>query len=214
MNRYVNLIQGTPQREVVLLQSYPCIGNCIFCDYTQDNNTNTKTMIQTNKSTLQQVQGSYSRLEIANSGSFFELPLPTILDIQKCCKSHPKITTLQIDSRWEYKNYLQYVRELFTPLKLIICVGVETWKDTNRKKLGKIFKNFTLKECKKSFDGIYLMIGYEWQTTEDILTEIKITADNFKYAHINIYKQRKGTVKEASNIDWNLIKDKELNNFE
>ena len=77
MERY-NRIANKNQREIVLLQSFPCAwGKCRFCDYTDDNSRDKEAMLALNSRVLSRVTGEFGVLEVINSGSCFELPEET-----------------------------------------------------------------------------------------------------------------------------------------
>ena len=80
-------ITNKNQREICLLQSFPCAwGKCSFCDYIEDNSRDEKTMIGLNREVLSQVTGEFKVLEVINSGSCFELPQTTLDDIADILK--------------------------------------------------------------------------------------------------------------------------------
>lgn len=68
MDRY-NIITGKNKREIVLLKAFPCVwGKCTFCDYIEDNSTNSSEINDINKNVLREVKGTYGTLEVINSG--------------------------------------------------------------------------------------------------------------------------------------------------
>ena len=78
MERY-NRITNKNQREIVLLQGFPCFwGKCRFCDYTLDNSRNEEEMTALNAEILSHVTGEFGVLEVINSGSCFEIPKETL----------------------------------------------------------------------------------------------------------------------------------------
>lgn len=211
MNRYWVHDKGKPQRDVVLLQSYPCIGKgrCIYCNYHVDNAYDGLLMSHTNEEVLKQVwvNHSYDCLQITNSGSYYELPLATQECIYTACKKFPVFTTLILEARWEYRDYIIRTKELYQSLgvKVLFYLGVESWNYNIRKVLGKDWV-LTPKGVKDvGFDGVNILVGHELQTEEDVSLDLEITRDNFEYAMINIYKNRTGLLKENTSLVNNDI---------
>ncbi|HBA04453.1 MAG TPA: radical SAM protein, partial [Clostridium sp.] len=59
MDRY-NIITGKNKREIVLLKAFSCVwGKCTFCDYIEDNSTNSSEINDINKKVLKEVKGTY-----------------------------------------------------------------------------------------------------------------------------------------------------------
>jgi uncharacterized Fe-S cluster-containing MiaB family protein len=212
LNRYVKHPQGKPPREIVLLKGYPCIGSCFFCDYIEDNSASTKKILYTNDKVLKEITGEFGILEVANSGSIFEMNLFDLFSIKRMCVDK-EIHTLQVDAHWHYRYAIPELREMFYPIELIVSIGVETWNDKKRSsKLGKVLTNFSHPECLKYYDCVYIMVGFDSQTEEEALNDIELTAP-FKYAHINIYSDRKG-VTVTEEFDPNIVIDKVPDKFE
>ena len=98
MERY-NRIANKNQREIVLLQGFPCFwGKCRFCDYTLDNSRNEEEMTALNAEILSHVTGEFDVLEVINSGSCFEIPKETLELIRDIAmlKKYFKLGTVNI----------------------------------------------------------------------------------------------------------------------
>ena len=85
MQRYSVISEKNP-REILLLRGKGCrYRRCAFCDYHEDSSCNTQENLAINKNALNQVKGTYKRLEVVNSGSFCELDNETIEAILNTC---------------------------------------------------------------------------------------------------------------------------------
>ena len=82
MVRY-DIVENKNSREIVLLKGHPCIwGRCAFCDYIDDNSENENEMVEFNSKILKNITGEKGVLEVINSGSVFELPEKTLIEIR------------------------------------------------------------------------------------------------------------------------------------
>lgn len=69
MNRYARITRKFP-REIALLRGLPCVwSRCTFCDYIEDNTTDTDEIDRVADEELAKVTGELRRLEVINSGS-------------------------------------------------------------------------------------------------------------------------------------------------
>lgn len=201
LDRY-SIINGKNKREIVLLKAFPCQwGKCTFCDYIEDNSTNEKDMIKINKKVLSLVTGKYNVLEIINSGSCFELPKETLLDIKKLIEDKG-IEKIFFESHWKYRNRLKEMEDYFT-IPIIFKCGIETFDDYFRNKVlkkGVIFNS--PEEVAQYFKSICLMVGINGQTKEMIDTDIKYLLNYFEKGCINVYVENSTPLKR----DEELIK--------
>lgn len=201
MNRYSE-ITNKNQREIVLLKGHPCIwGKCTFCDYISDNSNNEEEMNKINIEVLKNITGKYEVLEVINSGSCFELPKETLIEVKKVIKDK-KIKKLFLESHWCYRNRLKEMEEFFG-IPIVFKIGVESFDNDFRNNfLNKNARFNDYKEVKKYFQSICLMVGIKGQTKEMIKNDIDIVLNNFPYGTINIYTENTTKIKR----DEELIK--------
>lgn len=188
MDRY-NIINNKNKREIVLLKSFPCIwGKCSFCDYIEDNSKNEEEIVNLNKKVLNNIEGVYGVLEVINSGSVFEIPKETLIDIKKIVDKK-NIKKIFFESHWCYRNRLDEIRTFFK-IPVIFKTGIETFDDDFRNRvLNKNAKFNDVEEVKKYFDSVCLMIGIHGQTKEMIDRDIDILLNNFSYGTVNIWTE-------------------------
>lgn len=204
MPRY-SVITNTNPREIVLLKSTPCKwGKCTFCDYIADNDTNINTIVSINKKVLSNVKNIYSKLEVINSGSCFELPQETLNDINDIVKKFD-IRHLLFESHLMYKNRLHEFQDLFSASIVFNC-GIETFdSDFRNVVLNKGIYFDSIDEVSKYFKSVYLLVGIQGQTKKMIANDIDILLSNFKYGRINIFNNNSTKIKQDCNlIRWFL----------
>ena len=159
MERY-GRIQEKDKREIVLLKGFPCAwGKCTFCDYIEDNAHDSEEMIKTNKNILEKITGEFGKLEVINSGSVFELPAQTLIDIKKKVEEK-NIKTIVFEVYYNYRTRLNEIRDFFEDINVEFKTGVETFDEYFRNavlKKGIIFEDEN--EVKNYFDVICLLVG-------------------------------------------------------
>ncbi len=199
MERYSE-ITNKNQREIVLLKAYPCVwGKCSFCDYILDNDTCAKDMVEMNSSVLANITGKYKVLEVINSGSCFEIPKETLVEIKEIIKEK-NIEKLFLESHWCYKNRLQEMRDFFE-IPIVFKIGVETFDNEFRNVvLNKNAKFEDYKELKTYFDSPCIMVGIKGQTKEMIKRDIEIVEEYFDYATINVFIDNTSEIKRDEEL--------------
>ncbi|WP_346928639.1 radical SAM protein [Clostridium sp.] len=202
MDRY-NIIQGKNKREIVLLKAFPCVwGKCTFCDYIEDNSTDSSEIDDINKSVLKEVKGTYGTLEVINSGSCFELPKETLENIRQVIREK-NIKKMFLESHWCYRDRLQEMRDFFG-IEIIFKIGVESF-DNNFRNLV-LNKNARFKdymEVRKYFSSVCLMVGIKGQSKEMIKEDINILLNHFDYGTINIFTENTTDIKRDEElISW------------
>lgn len=202
MDRY-NTIDTKDKREIILLKGYPCVwGKCTFCDYIEDNTENLEDMVKTNKEVLSKITGLYEKLEVINSGSVFELPPETLIDIKRTAESK-NIKTLVFEVYYNYRMRLPEIIDFFKPINVEFKTGIETFDEYFRNavlKKGIIFEDEN--EVKKYFDVICLLVGMLGQTKESIREDIE-KSKVFDRVCINIFTENSTVVKEDPElISW------------
>lgn len=206
ISRYSIITQGW-SREILLLKSTPCIwGKCTFCDYIKDNNKDANLCHQENMPAILQVTGKYQNLEIINSGSCFEIPEASIIELQKIV-NEKKISTISFESHWIYRNKFDLWKAKFPNTKVIMKVGIESFDDKFRQNFLKKGADFNseqdLEEIKKYCDSICLLVGIKGQTKEMIKRDIKILTENFKLGCVNIFVENSCNLKsDPELISW------------
>jgi hypothetical protein len=204
MPRY-SVINENNKREIVLLKSTPCKwGVCTFCDYILDNDTDIDKIVKLNKKVLENVQGTYQKLEIVNSGSCFELPEETLNDIKQLV-AKLGIKRLFFESHYMYIDKLEPLKEFFGVPITFKC-GIETFDNQFRNKVlkkGIIFES--PKEVASHFESVCLLVGMKGQTKEMIKKDIEILLNNFDYGCINIYINNSTNIKQDPDlVKWFL----------
>lgn len=202
MERY-SKIDKKDKREIVLLKGYPCVwGRCTFCDYIEDNSDNLDEMIKTNKETLSKVTGEYGKLEVINSGSVFELPPETLIDIKKTV-DEKNIKTLVFEVYYNYRLRLPEIRDFFGGINVEFKTGIETFDEYFRNavlKKGIIFEDEN--EVRTYFDTICLLVGMLGQTKESIKEDLE-KSKIFKRVCVNVFTENSTVVKPDSElISW------------
>jgi len=212
MDRY-NIISGKNKREIVLLKAFPCVwGKCTFCDYIEDNSTDSSEINDINKAVLEEVKGTYGTLEVINSGSCFELPKETLENIRKVVREK-NIKKMFLESHWCYRNRLQEMRDFFG-IEIIFKIGVESF-DNNFRNLvlnkNARFKDY--KEVRNYFSSVCLMVGIKGQSKEMIKEDIDIVLNHFDYGTINIFTENTTDIKRDEELinwferEYNFLKD-------
>ncbi|WP_346888976.1 radical SAM protein [Clostridium sp. UBA1056] len=202
MDRY-NIIIGKNKREIVLLKAFPCVwGKCTFCDYIEDNSTDSSEINDINKSVLKEVKGTYGTLEVINSGSCFELPKETLENIRQVIREK-NIKKMFLESHWCYRNRLQEIRDFFG-IEIVFKIGVESF-DNNFRNLvlnkNARFKDYN--EVRKYFSSVCLMVGIKGQSKEMIKRDIDIVLNHFDYGTINIFTENTTPIRRDEElISW------------
>lgn len=200
MLRYSKIIVKN-KREIVLLKSRPCKwGLCSFCDYIDDNSSNDEEINQFNFEVLKNVTGEFSKLEIINSASIFELPMESLRYIKDIVLSKG-IKTLYFESHYSYRNRLQEITNYFKGIDIIFKCGIETFDDDFRNKHLRKGVHFTdYKEVLEYFKSVCLLVGIKGQTKEMIDRDIEIVTNNFPHSCINIYTENSTSIKRDEEL--------------
>ncbi len=200
MQRYGVITNKIP-REIVLLKARPCAwGKCAFCDYIEDNTTDTGLIQQVADEELAKVTGAFRRLEIINSGSILELPLSVRKQVRDLI-ARLKITEFICESFWSYRRRFAEIRDFFQA-ETRIKVGVETFDDSLRN--GVLNKGMYFEsplEVANYTDTICLMVGFRGQTRESIARDMDIMLQHFTYGCVNLFCEN---TKGASWVDEGL----------
>ncbi len=206
MERY-NRIANKNQREIVLLQSFPCAwGKCRFCDYTDDNSRDKEAMLALNSRVLSRVTGEFGVLEVINSGSCFELPEETLALIRRIIREK-QIRRLFFEAHWMYRYRLQEMRD-YMGIPIIFKIGVETFDETFREQyLNKHADFHSPEEVRRYFDSPCLMVGIKGQTKEMIDYDMKMLKQYFPMGTVNVFTDNSTDVKrDPQLVDWFMKK--------
>lgn len=198
-NRY-SKITDKNQREICLLRSFPCAwGKCSFCDYIEDNSRDEAAMTVLNRQVLDQVTGEFGTLEVINSGSCFELPEQTLMDISRV-KEEKGIRRLFFESHWMYRRMVAGMRERMK-VPVVFKIGVETFDNDFRQRV--LNKNADFKEPQQVaefFDSPCLMVGIRGQTKEMIEQDILSMKKYFKLGTVNVYNNNTTRIKRDEEL--------------
>lgn len=177
------------KRELVLLKAPKCRWHrCSFCDYHLDSCEDVNKNFSINKKQLDKVTGEFKTLDVANSGSFFELDLMTVDYIKDIC-TKKGITTLICESHWMYKDKINNLKEDFKNIgvDLKIKIGIETFDYLFRESyLIKGIQESDPYMISKYFDRVCLLFGLPGQTTESMLLDIATALKYFEHVYVNI----------------------------
>ena len=186
MERY-SVIREKHPREIVLLKAFPCAwGRCAFCDYTDDNSRDEEAVNALNFQVLSRVTGQMGVLEVINSGSCFELPEATLLEIRRIIREK-QIRRLFFESHWMYRNRLQQMRD-FMGVPITFKIGVETFDNDFRERVLNKHADFqTPEEVARYFDSPCLMVGIQGQTREMIDYDIRMLKQHFRLGTVNVF---------------------------
>ncbi len=200
MIRYSKILEKQ-KREIVLLVGRPCFwSKCTFCDYIDDNSIDNEYIVKFNKEILVNVTGEFRTLECINSGSVFELPEQTLVDIKNVVKEK-NINTLIFEAHYAYKDRLLEVREFFHGTEVLFKIGIETFDyDFREKVLNKNARFTKVEEVEQYFDAPCLMVGIQGQTREMIDRDMEIIKDRFKWTTINIFVENSTDVKRDDEL--------------
>ena len=186
MERY-SVIREKHPREIVLLKAFPCAwGRCAFCDYPDDNSRDEEAINALNFQVLSRVTGQMGVLEVINSGSCFELPEATLLEIRRIIREK-QIQRLFFESHWMYRNRLQQMRD-FMGVPITFKIGVETFDNDFRERVLNKHADFqTPEEVARYFDSPCLMVGIQGQTREMIDYDIRMLKQHFRLGTVNVF---------------------------
>jgi len=202
MNRYSE-IKNKTKREIVLLKGRPCAyGKCSFCDYIEDNSKDMILNHRINESVLLNITGKYGVLEVINSGNIFELPKKTLKMIKDIIEQK-NIHTLFFEAHWMYRKKINEMRQFFE-IKTIVKTGLESFHQEFREEtLNKGFFHEDIKELKKYYDSVCLMVGIKGQDRKMIEEDIRLAMENFDHFTVNVFVNNTTRIEADENlISW------------
>lgn len=206
MERY-NKITDKNQREIVLLKAFPCAwGKCRFCDYTEDNSRDKEAIVKLNEKVLSKVTGELGVLEVINSGSCFELPEETQMQIKRIVKEK-QISRLFFEAHWMYRKKLEAMKA-YMGVPITFKIGVETFHYGFRENyLNKHATFKTAEEVSRYFDSPCLMVGIKGQTKEMIDYDIEMLKKHFRLGTVNVFTNNTTDVqRDEELVSWFMKK--------
>ena len=200
--RYSVITDKNP-REIVLLRGSGCrYKKCRFCDYHLDFSRNEKENFELNKGILSKVTGIYQSLEVINSGSFPELDIETMKEIENVCV-RKGITQLRFEVHWMYHKHVKKWKEHFKEkgITLKIKMGVETFDEAFRKDVFDKGMEHVLPEERASVaDEVCLLFGVTGQTLESMTEDIETGLKLFERICINIMVENSTEIHPDNNV--------------
>lgn len=199
MERY-SRITNKNQREIVLLRGFPCAwGKCTFCDYIADNGRDEAELVRANREILSHVTGEFGVLECINSGSCFELPKETLLEIKEIVQEKG-IRRLFFEAHWIYRNRLQEMRDFFG-IPITYKIGVETFNNSFRENVLHKHADFeNAQEVAAFFDSPCLLVGIQGQTKEMIARDIELLKKHFQLGTVNVYNNNTTSIRRDEEL--------------
>ena len=200
--RYSVITDKNP-REIVLLRGSGCrYKKCRFCDYHLDFSRNEKENFELNKGILSKVTGIYQSLEVINSGSFPELDIETMKEIENVCV-RKGITQLSFEVHWMYHKHVKKWKEHFKEkgITLKIKMGVETFDEAFRKDVfDKGMEHVLPEEIASVADEVCLLFGVTGQTLESMTEDIETGLKLFERICINIMVENSTEIHPDNNV--------------
>ena len=200
--RYSVITDKNP-REIVLLRGSGCrYKKCRFCDYHLDFSRNEKENFELNKGILSKVTGIYQSLEVINSGSFPELDIETMKEIENVCV-RKGITQLRFEVHWMYHKHVKKWKEHFKEKgnTLKIKMGVETFDEAFRKDVfDKGMEHVSPEEIASVADEVCLLFGVTGQTLESMTEDIETGLKLFERICINIMVENSTEIHPDNNV--------------
>lgn len=200
--RYSVITDKNP-REIVLLRGSGCrYKKCRFCDYHLDFSRNEKENFELNKGILSKVTGIYQSLEVINSGSFLELDIETMKEIENVCV-RKGITQLRFEVHWMYHKHVKKWKEHFKEkgITLKIKMGVETFDEAFRKDVfDKGMEHVSPEEIASVADEVCLLFGVTGQTLESMTEDIETGLKLFERICINIMVENSTEIHPDNNV--------------
>ena len=196
MERYSIITEKNP-REIVLLRGSGCNWRrCRFCDYHLDFSTDQGANHSLNSQVLKNITGLFHRLEVINSGSFCDLPTPTMAMIREICRTK-NIRQVHFECHWKDREHIPALRKSFTAMDVTVKVkiGVETFDPLFRESyLDKGIDEQDPAQISRDFDECCLLQGLPGQTEESMRRDIQIGLKYFERVCVNIMTENSGSI--------------------
>jgi len=126
------------KRLILVLKGLPCSWNkCTFCPFFLEQGSLPQ-VLKVNSELIEQAikilsREDYERITIFNGGSFYELPINTVIKLSKITNSR----VVDIETRPEFIDYdtITKTLEILKPKRLVIRIGFEVIDDEVRNKI-------------------------------------------------------------------------------
>ncbi len=188
--RYSQTTDAYEPMEVMLLQGTGCFWKrCTFCDYHLDSSQQ-ETAIKLNDQVLARVTGTFSRLAVLNSGSYFELPKQTQAAVAKLC-NEKGIQHLHFESHYQKRHHIAELAQRLPHVTLHPRTGVETFDEDFRENVLKkgMGSCVTPEDIRQYFSEICLLFGIQGQTMAQLSEDIAIARRHFHRVYLNIFNE-------------------------
>lgn len=186
MERYNKILEKN-KREIVLLRGSGCVyRKCAFCDYHTDKCSDQEANYALNSQVLGRVTGEFGDLEVINSGSVFELDPRTLALVRQICLEK-EISTIHFESHYLYRDRIPALRQEFSPFRLKMKLGLETFDwDFRENVLKKGIPEQDAALISRHFDEANLLFGIKGQTRESMERDIALGLSHFERLCVNI----------------------------
>lgn len=186
--RYSKITEKNP-REILMLRGRGCAWKrCAFCDYHLDCSSDEEANYQINLPEIEKVTGIYQKLEVINSGSFYELDSKTLSAIREKCIER-SISVIHFETHWMYRKKIQALRDYFGQAGITVKmkIGVETFDQEYREKVPCKGMPGASPEAIASYcDEACLLFGLTGQTKASMQEDIETGLAHFERICINI----------------------------
>jgi IS1 family transposase len=206
-NRY-SIIKEKCPREIVMLRGIGCQWKkCRFCDYHLDCSNNTDENYQINKEVLDKVIGYNRKLEVINSGSFFELDNNTVEYIKQVV-TDKRITDLYVESHYYYKDRLKELNELFPGVNVHVKTGVESFNYNVREKFfNKGIGKVSPQKIRQYFQDCCLLIAVKGVDKKIVNSDIVTALKHFDRICINVFTPNQTKIElDQDTLAWFIKK--------
>lgn len=209
LSRYGVITKKNP-REILLLRGTGCQWRrCRFCDYHLDFSLDEEKNFALNREILSKVTGEYKRLEVINSGSFFDLDEKTKNAVFSVCKEKG-IENLHAESHWIHKEEILPLKKKFKDegIALRFKIGAETFDSLFRESyLDKGMAGVTPSEMAEYFDEVCLLQGIPGQTLRSMEKDIETGLRNFERVCVNIMIENSKPIKPDPSVISAFIRE-------
>jgi len=192
------------QRTNLLLKATSCLngGHCVFCDYYKDTDLDYIYCKEFNSQIIDKLPNNNGILGLAPSASIFEVPFESLIYLKNHLILNDFVySEIQTETHWEYRNLIYNFKNMFnTPVK--VKIGIETFNDNIRSRMGKNFKIENYKHVLRYSDSVNMIVGLYCQTKESVIDDITICGENFKYTDYNLIESGNEKILNKELIDW------------
>lgn len=209
LTRYSVICDKNP-REIALLRGRGCAWRrCRFCDYHLDCSKDEQDNLAVNRAVLGQVTGAFGRLEVINSGSFFELDSSSVALVEQVCREK-NIRDLHVESHWVYRTRIPALRAQFETLgvHLHVKIGVESFDANFRERvLDKGIDETDPAAIAEQFDECCLLFGLSGQTALSMLSDIQTGLAHFDRVCVNLMVENATDVRPDADVHQLFVRE-------